>query len=183
MMTRVCREFRWLRGRRRMNDTRWWVERERSPRRPKSCRPGAALMSAEGQRGNMRYAVAKLLHRGYNRDAPNHWRVVMQSVQETRRGSRGMNRRDLLRAGCLSAVGLPFADMLNPPAQATSAAALDRTFGRAKNLLFLFLAGGPSQYETFARGSCRDSRHLSTDRQQCKWRAHLRIVATHGRHR
>jgi hypothetical protein len=60
-----------------------------------------------------------------------------------------MSRRDVLRAGCLGAVGLSLADLLRRPAQAAPDAALDRTIGRAKNLLFLFLAGGPSQYETF----------------------------------
>ena len=73
----------------------------------------------------------------------------MQSFPETRRGPHGISRRDVLRAGCLGAVGLSLADLLRRPAQAAPDTALDRTFGRAKNLLFLFLAGGPSQYETF----------------------------------
>ena len=58
-----------------------------------------------------------------------------------------ISRRDLLRVGGLSAAGLTLAGLLRT--QAAPDAALGRTFGRAKNLLFVFLAGGPSQYETF----------------------------------
>jgi len=59
----------------------------------------------------------------------------------------GLSRRDWLRAGSLGFAGLGLADLVRESAQAAPESALDRTFGRAKNLLFLFLAGGPSQYE------------------------------------
>jgi hypothetical protein len=72
----------------------------------------------------------------------------MLRVQETVRGPRGISRRDILRLGGLGA-GLTLADLLRTPALATDQFGLQRTFGRAKNILFLFLSGGPSQYETF----------------------------------
>ena len=73
----------------------------------------------------------------------------MLRFEETIRGPHGVSRRDVLRVGGLSAAGLTLAGLLRGQAQAAPDAALDRTFGRAKNLLFLFLSGGPSQYETF----------------------------------
>ena len=58
-----------------------------------------------------------------------------------------LSRRDWLRVGGLGAAGLSLpGPSLGSPATDT---ARDRTFGQAKNLLFLFLSGGPSQYETF----------------------------------
>ncbi|NBO92897.1 MAG: DUF1501 domain-containing protein [Planctomycetia bacterium] len=54
----------------------------------------------------------------------------------------GFTRRDWFRVG-----GLGTASLALTPALVD--ASVDRTFGRAKNLLFLFLSGGPSQYETF----------------------------------
>ena len=59
----------------------------------------------------------------------------------------GMSRREALRVGGLGA-GAPIAGALTSGARASDPS-LDRTFGRAKSLLFLWLAGGPSQYETF----------------------------------
>ncbi len=59
-----------------------------------------------------------------------------------------VSRRQWLCAGAHGAAAAVLAGLLPGEAPA-SADALDRTFGRAKNLLFLFLAGGPSQYETF----------------------------------
>ncbi|MFO0878174.1 MAG: DUF1501 domain-containing protein [Gemmataceae bacterium] len=58
-----------------------------------------------------------------------------------------LSRREALHTGGLGA-GALIAGALTCGARA-NAAALDRTFGRAKSLLFLFLSGGPSQYETF----------------------------------
>lgn len=55
-------------------------------------------------------------------------------------------RRELLRVGGLGAVGLSLPNLL--AANEISPAA-DATFGRAKNIIFLYLAGGPPQHETF----------------------------------
>jgi hypothetical protein len=62
----------------------------------------------------------------------------------------GISRREMLRVGGLSVLGLSLPSLL----QATEAAPLgvlptDKTFGRAKNVIFLYLAGGPPQHETF----------------------------------
>ncbi len=59
------------------------------------------------------------------------------------------SRRNWLRVAGIGAAGLTFAGLYPNSTQAGPDSALDRTFGRAKNLLFLYLAGGPSQYETF----------------------------------
>ena len=70
----------------------------------------------------------------------------------------GMTRRECLRVGGLSLGGLTFgslgsgfmgislADLLR--SQATAATG-DRQFGKAKNVIFLWLQGGPPQHETF----------------------------------
>jgi hypothetical protein len=71
-------------------------------------------------------------------------------------GSR-FSRREWLRAGGLSAVGLSLADVLRaaerPAAPPTSAPRLageaGATFGRAKSVIFLWIQGGPPQHETF----------------------------------
>lgn len=60
-----------------------------------------------------------------------------------------LNRRDLLRIGGLGGIGFSLADLLRSRAKAAQTAAVDQSFGKAKNILFLFLSGGPSQYETF----------------------------------
>lgn len=61
----------------------------------------------------------------------------------------GLSRREVLRIGGLSAMGLSLPNLL----QARDSAPLgipptDKTFGRAKNVIFLYLAGGPPQHET-----------------------------------
>ncbi len=58
-----------------------------------------------------------------------------------------VSRREALVASGLGA-GALIANALTNGARANDDA-FDRTFGRAKSLLFLWLAGGPSQYETF----------------------------------
>ena len=57
------------------------------------------------------------------------------------------NRRELMRIGGISLAGLSLAELVGQPAQA--AAGSDPTFGRAKNVIFLYLNGGPPQHETF----------------------------------
>lgn len=58
----------------------------------------------------------------------------------------GVTRREWFRAGL--GAGAVIAGALTGNSHAIDAT-LESTFGRAKNLLFLFLSGGPSQYETF----------------------------------
>jgi hypothetical protein len=61
-------------------------------------------------------------------------------------------RREWLRLGGLSVVGLSLADVLRADrarAASPTPAAGGATFGRAKNVIFLWLQGGPPQHETF----------------------------------
>jgi hypothetical protein len=57
----------------------------------------------------------------------------------------GIHRRELLRVGGLSVLGLSLPALL----QARPAPSVPATFGRAKNVIFLWLQGGPPQHETF----------------------------------
>ena len=63
----------------------------------------------------------------------------------------GISRRELLRVGGLSACGLALPQLLQasqsgaPPRGIIS----DPTFGRAKNIIYVWLQGGPPQHETF----------------------------------
>src|SRR4051812_644835 len=68
----------------------------------------------------------------------------------------GHNRREWLRVGGLSMLGLSLGELLS--ASRASASTPDSvlarglqgaTFGRAKNVIFLWLQGGPPQHETF----------------------------------
>jgi hypothetical protein len=62
----------------------------------------------------------------------------------------GINRRELMRIGSLSMAGLSLPALLQARETLTRpATAYDRSFGQAKNIIFLYLAGGPPQHETF----------------------------------
>jgi hypothetical protein len=73
----------------------------------------------------------------------------------------GVSRREWLRVGGLSVLGLSLPQLLRSQAETSAAAAapvasplargLDGslTFGRAKNVIFVWLQGGPPQHETF----------------------------------
>src|SRR5215470_719279 len=68
----------------------------------------------------------------------------------------GPNRREWLRLGGLSVVGLSLPAVLRADSRSApgSAPQLARglgadTFGKAKNCIFLWLQGGPPQHETF----------------------------------
>jgi hypothetical protein len=59
-----------------------------------------------------------------------------------------ISRRELLRVGGLNLLGLSLPALLQ--AQASGAVSSgDPTFGRAKNIIYLWLQGGPPQHETF----------------------------------
>ncbi|MSR33088.1 MAG: DUF1501 domain-containing protein [Gemmataceae bacterium] len=60
----------------------------------------------------------------------------------------GVNRRELLRVGGLSAMGLSLPMLLDLQARASNPLR-GKTFGQAKNVIFLWLQGGPPQHETF----------------------------------
>jgi hypothetical protein len=63
----------------------------------------------------------------------------------------GISRRELLRIGGLSALGLSLPDLLRASQTAAVPKGIinDPTFGRAKNILYVWLQGGPPQHETF----------------------------------
>jgi hypothetical protein len=69
----------------------------------------------------------------------------------------GLNRREWLRVGGLSVLGLSLADLLaseqasgaTRPAAGLAEGVAGTMFGRAKSVIFLWLQGGPPQHETF----------------------------------
>ncbi len=63
----------------------------------------------------------------------------------------GISRRELLRIGGLSALGLSLPELLRASQTAGPPKGIinDPTFGRAKNILYIWLQGGPPQHETF----------------------------------
>lgn len=60
----------------------------------------------------------------------------------------GLSRRELLRVGGLSMLGVSLPSLLQAASRSTGESR-DGAFGRAKNVIFLYLAGGPPQHETF----------------------------------
>lgn len=60
----------------------------------------------------------------------------------------GISRREWLRVGGLSVLGLSLPALLRA-AERPAKVAHGATFGRAKNVIFLWLQGGPPQHETF----------------------------------
>jgi hypothetical protein len=81
----------------------------------------------------------------------------MFSMTDAHRSGSSLHRREWLRVGGLSALGLSLPTLLNGgAAQATPLTTPNRlsgdlggTFGSAKNVIFLWLQGGPPQHETF----------------------------------
>lgn len=60
-----------------------------------------------------------------------------------------ISRRQLLRIGGLNMLGLSLPALLRADAARAATVASDPTFGRAKNIIYLWLQGGPPQHETF----------------------------------
>lgn len=60
-----------------------------------------------------------------------------------------IDRRELMRIGALHIAGLTLPALLRGRALASTVPVRDSMFGRAKNVIWLYLAGGPSQFETF----------------------------------
>lgn len=79
----------------------------------------------------------------------------MLSIQDEAGSLAGrVSRREWLRVGGLSALGLSLPALLQargttPTAPTKLADNLGSTFGRAKNVIYLWLQGGPPQHETF----------------------------------
>lgn len=81
----------------------------------------------------------------------------MFSIEDSMRRGDGVSRREWLRVGGLSAMGLSLPGLLAAQERSAASAEAPRlarglqgsTFGRAKNVIFLWLQGGPPQHETF----------------------------------
>jgi hypothetical protein len=63
----------------------------------------------------------------------------------------GISRRELLRVGSLSTLGLSLPRLLQAAQTGAPPRGIinDPTFGRAKNIIYVWLQGGPPQHETF----------------------------------
>ena len=99
-------------------------------------------------------------------------------------GTRGLSRREWLRVGGLSALGLSLPGVL----RGSAAAARPASFGRAKSCIILFLSGGPPQHETFdpkpdapmdIRGNFRPISTSVPGMQFCETLPHTAKVAHH----
>ncbi|MFN9717243.1 MAG: DUF1501 domain-containing protein [Planctomycetota bacterium] len=81
----------------------------------------------------------------------------MFSITDAYGSGGSLHRREWLRAGGLSALGLTLPTLLRGASVSATpsstpgrfAGDLGATFGRAKNVIFLWLQGGPPQHETF----------------------------------
>ena len=81
----------------------------------------------------------------------------MFSLHDLGRSGDPLHRREWLRVGGLSALGISLPTLLRPRAAAATpvlsknplSGDLGATFGRARNVIFLWLQGGPPQHETF----------------------------------
>lgn len=73
----------------------------------------------------------------------------MISIEEATNRRGGIGRRELLRIGGISTLGLSLPQLLGGRAQGAAESVQSPLFGQAKNMIWLFMSGGPSQYETF----------------------------------
>ncbi|MEO2027641.1 MAG: DUF1501 domain-containing protein [Fuerstiella sp.] len=60
-----------------------------------------------------------------------------------------ISRRQVVRTGSLTVPGMSLAGLLQADSQAPDFIRAGTSFGKAKNVIFLYLAGGPPQHETF----------------------------------
>lgn len=61
----------------------------------------------------------------------------------------GISRRKVMQVGALTLGGLSLPQLLAAKEATQPRPVSDKAFGRAKNVIFLYLAGGPPQHETF----------------------------------
>jgi hypothetical protein len=74
---------------------------------------------------------------------------MLRILGSPKRLCNGITRREFLSAGSLSILGLGLEDAFRAPLHAAlPPAPKDRSFGRAKNVILLYLFGGPSHLET-----------------------------------
>jgi hypothetical protein len=106
----------------------------------------------------------------------------------TSRFHRPLSRREWLRAGGASALGLSLSGLLTGKSRAAALAAQGASFGKAKSCIILFLSGGPPQHETFdpkpdapadIRGSFRPVSTSVPGMMFCETLPHTAKVAHH----
>ena len=108
---------------------------------------------------------------------------------ETARLCDGLTRREMLRIGGLSLLGLSLPTLLGNQAKAATVSTVQgASFGRAKSCLILFMGGGPPQHETFdpkpdapleIRGEFRPIRTKVPGVRFCELLPHTAQVAHH----
>lgn len=74
---------------------------------------------------------------------------MLQIVNKGTRLCDGVTRRQLMQVGSLTLGGLSLPQLLQARDLAQPLPVSDKAFGQAKNVIFLYLAGGPPQHETF----------------------------------
>ena len=98
----------------------------------------------------------------------------------------GISRREMLTIGGLGTLGLSLPALLAAKESAAGAAGMAGTFGRAKNVIYLWLQGGPPQHETFdpkPDAPLGNPRAVQADLDQRAGHPVLRAVAAHCAHR
>lgn len=73
----------------------------------------------------------------------------MLSIAEPVISRSRIGRRELLRVGGIAPLWLSLSHLACSQTHAAASSAQNSLFGRAKNVIWLYMAGGPSQYETF----------------------------------
>ncbi|TWU08940.1 hypothetical protein CA54_41790 [Symmachiella macrocystis] len=74
---------------------------------------------------------------------------MLRILGSKKRLCRGLNRRDVLNIGSCGLGALTLSQLLGEPTAQAKAAAHTATFGQAKRVILLYLAGAASQLETF----------------------------------
>ena len=97
---------------------------------------------------------------------------MLRMIDRDTQNSQRLSRRSFLEIGSLAAGGLTLPWLLSQKSQAGS---VDSDFVRDKSVIFLFLHGGPSQYETFDP-FVRRSRRRCASMESAGWR----VVALSG---
>ena len=80
---------------------------------------------------------------------PQERQLVLQIVNKGTRLCDGLTRRQLMQVGSLTLGGLSLPQLLQARDLSQPLPVSTKSFGRAKNVIFLYLAGGPPQHETF----------------------------------
>lgn len=74
---------------------------------------------------------------------------MLSIQQQPTRTADGISRRELMRIGALGCAGLSLPNLLQAASANETDTVAGPAFGQAKNIIFLYLAGGPPQHETF----------------------------------